>query len=130
MFCVCSTCVYAKAGCPDACNNRCTGSSHLFGENSLIVKCTGYEKISNNTTSIPAKLIKDAVNSEKAPPKGVKPYFIAGGDRICDLAQAIERSSDCPKGNLSTIRNWATEIIAQCDLIEKLEGKHEQNKLH
>ena len=96
----------------------------------MIVKCTGYEKISNNTTSIPAKLIKDAVNSEKAPPKGVKPYFIAGGDRICDLAQAIERSSDCPKGNLSTIRNWATEIIAQCDLIEKLEGKHEQNKLH
>ena len=56
----------------------------------------------------------------KKPPVGAKPASIWAGERICELAGAIDRyANDDVKGNRITIKRWAEEIIAQVEIIEK-----------
>ena len=55
------------------------------------------------------------------PPLGVEPYYIPAESRIKDLAQAIWQNVDT--GNTGCIRLWAREIIEQCGLIERMEGR-------
>ena len=53
------------------------------------------------------------------PPLGCAPSYIPACDRIADLSIAICRNSSTAEYNLGHIRKWATEILAQCDIIEK-----------
>ena len=55
------------------------------------------------------------------PPIGTAPYYVPAESRIKDLAQAIWQNVDT--GNTVCIRLWAREIIEQCGLIERMEGR-------
>ena len=52
--------------------------------------------------------------SEK-PPLGAKPYYIAHGERIHDLADAIKRTDD-----INDIRFYISEMLLICTLIEDM----------
>lgn len=85
----------------------CTMATKKLNVLGQVYECNGFHNI-------------DTIQISK-PPEGAKPYYIVAGNRIHELAEAIDRYSDTPKGNLSCIKKWAKEIIAQCDLIEKCE---------
>lgn len=57
---------------------------------------------------------------EKKPPLGCPPYWVAAGDRIKEISDAIGRYSGNINSKYSTIRKWAEEIIQQCDIVEYL----------
>lgn len=60
------------------------------------------------------------------PPIGVKPFFVAATDRISDLGHCIARQTDGTiNPNIDFIREWATEILYQCDLIKRMEKTNE-----
>lgn len=55
------------------------------------------------------------------PPVGVSPAWITSRRRINSLAEAIARfSNDSFEGAVNTkvIRDWASEIIGHCDILE------------
>ena len=63
------------------------------------------------------------------PPLGVKPYFVSATDRIEELSKAIYDYSQ-ETSRTSLIKRWASEIILQCELIEKtqeMEKKQNEN---
>lgn len=51
---------------------------------------------------------------------GVPPHYVVAQSRISSLAQAIDRFAGANKPDTELIKNWAKEIIAQCDLLEEL----------
>lgn len=51
---------------------------------------------------------------------GVPPYYVVAQSRISSLAQAIDRFAEVDNLNTELIKNWAKEIIAQCDLLDEL----------
>ena len=55
----------------------------------------------------------------KKPPLGVMPCWLYAETRIRDLAGAITRQLDAEKVDLHTIKQWANEIMNQCELIER-----------
>ena len=60
------------------------------------------------------------------PPLGAKPYYIAHGERIHDLADAIKRTDD-----INDIRFYISEMLLICTLIEdmkKIEPKYRIEK--
>lgn len=52
------------------------------------------------------------------PPVGAAPYFIQAGIRIGELGEAISKYSTTEE--IHKIREWASEIILQCDLIREM----------
>lgn len=65
--------------------------------------------------------MSECCKQNKKPILGVKPCYIASYSRITDLAEAIVRhSNECERQDL--IKMWAKEIVAQCDLLEKMEA--------
>ena len=54
------------------------------------------------------------------PPLGTAPYYVAAQKRILSLAQAIDRYASVNKMDTGIIKKWAEEIVAQCDLMDKL----------
>lgn len=54
-------------------------------------------------------------------PLGCRPYYIAASDRIEELATAIHRQATT-QCNVTLIKKWADEIVAQCELMEKLQN--------
>lgn len=52
------------------------------------------------------------------PPVGAAPYFIQAGIRIGELGEAISKYSTTAE--IHKIREWASEIILQCDLIREM----------
>ena len=61
------------------------------------------------------------MDSDKRP-LGATPYFINASARIAKLSEAIYRYSGEPmRSSTPLIKEWAKEIIAQCDLVEKME---------
>lgn len=86
------------------------------------VNCEDYRKAGHYAALIaelPERDVetKEVIKQEK-PPVGVKPYYILSGERISDLAGAIQRYSRTKKYKI--IKLWAKEIICHCDLIKKL----------
>lgn len=55
------------------------------------------------------------------PPLGVKPYYIAAGDRIEALAGAIERYAENVDTEYEKISQWAEEIKMQCMIAKKFD---------
>lgn len=53
--------------------------------------------------------------SDKKPPLGIKPYYIAHGERINDLADAIKRTND-----VNDIRYYISEMLLICTLIDDM----------
>lgn len=57
----------------------------------------------------------------KKPPLGVKPAWLSAWERVSKLAAAIQRQcNDAPHGNYRFCREWAREIVMQCDILEKI----------
>lgn len=54
------------------------------------------------------------------PLMGVPPHYVVAQSRISSLAQAIDRFAEVDNPNTELIKNWAKEIIAQCDLLDEL----------
>lgn len=52
------------------------------------------------------------------PPLGAAPYYIQTAFRIGELGEAIQKYSSTD--NLDKIKEWASEIILQCDLIKEM----------
>lgn len=52
------------------------------------------------------------------PPLGVAPYYIQAAFRIEALGQAIQNHSG--RADVDKIREWASEIIQQCELISEM----------
>ena len=52
------------------------------------------------------------------PPVGAAPYYIQAAFRIEALGEAIQKYSSTD--NLYKIKEWASEIILQCDLISEM----------
>ena len=130
---LCDTCCDAMDGAPDIHRAACNNGFQVRGPSGEIVKCSNYD-ILPEIISKPGSTAKlfaadqevgtmTAVqdSNDKKPPLGAKPYYIASGDRIHELAEAINRHAGSPNRNLDYMRKWAREIIAQCDLIEKME---------
>ncbi len=63
-------------------------------------------------------ILKTATGDVQKPPLGACPYYIVAEDRIHELTAAIERSNALH--NSKNIKQWAKEIILQCDLIEEM----------
>jgi len=61
------------------------------------------------------------------PPLGAKPYYIAATDRIDELSKAIyDYSQEVDnKKFIKTIKKWASEIILQCELLERMKSVEE-----
>lgn len=58
-------------------------------------------------------------------PIGTAPAWLVASNRIGELSGAIQRYSDNqPIKHTGNIRTWAREIIAQCDLIDEMEGNY------
>lgn len=57
------------------------------------------------------------------PPLGTAPAWLVASRRIDELCEAIKSySAEQIAANTENIRIWAHEIIAQCDLIDEMEG--------
>lgn len=56
-----------------------------------------------------------------------EPVWMAADNRIRDLALSIERrASIAPDADgLRQIREWATEIVYQCDMVERVQEQAE-----
>ena len=54
------------------------------------------------------------------PPIGVMPYYMVAQNRVLSLAQAITRYALISDMDADKIKKWAEEIVAQCELMEKL----------
>lgn len=66
------------------------------------------------------------MSKNEKPPLGIKPYYIAHGERINDLADAIKRTED-----INDIRYYVSEMLLCCTLIEdmrKIERKYRMKK--
>lgn len=61
------------------------------------------------------------MSKSNKPPIGTVPYYLVAQSRISSLANAIDRYAMKTVGETRLIKKWANEIIAQCDLIEKLD---------
>lgn len=53
------------------------------------------------------------------PPLGAKPAAICAWSRIGELAAAIERNYQAANGNVWLCKQWAQEIVAQCEIIQR-----------
>lgn len=51
------------------------------------------------------------------PPLGATPAWLNARNRIGDLAKAIDRTAADPLGDINNIRQWASEILMQCDIL-------------
>ena len=150
---LCDTCCDAMDGAPDIHRAACNKGYQLRGPSGEIVKCSNYDSLPEVQINLKQiqkdktdKLINDPIikesalklfadgqevgtmtpvqeSNDKKPPLGARPYYIASGDRIHELAEAISRHAGSPNRNLDSMRKWAMEIIAQCDLIEKMEAE-------
>lgn len=59
------------------------------------------------------------------PPVGTAPAWLTASRRIDELCRAIKDYSDAkPTNGTEKMREWAHEIILQCDLIDEMEGKY------
>lgn len=52
------------------------------------------------------------------PPLGAAPFYIQAGIRIGELGEAIHNY--CATEELDKIKEWASEIILQCDMIQQM----------
>ena len=52
------------------------------------------------------------------PPVGAPPTWMASRMRIKDLAEAIARYASNTVCDVRSIREWATEICMQCDILQ------------
>ena len=52
------------------------------------------------------------------PPLGAAPFYIQAGIRIGELGEAIQKYSTTEE--LDKIKEWASEIILQCDMIQQM----------
>ena len=52
------------------------------------------------------------------PPLGAPPAWLTARNRIDDLANAISRTAKDPLGSIADIRQWASEICMQCDILQ------------
>ena len=59
--------------------------------------------------------------TEKKPPLGTRPVYVAAGERVHELAEAIVRNSGDVALNTSIIKQWAGEILLQCEIVDQLE---------
>lgn len=59
------------------------------------------------------------------PELGCKPYYIASGDRVSELAQAIDRNSENIDVEYQHIEEWAKEIIAHCRIAKDFDEVEE-----
>ena len=66
--------------------------------------------------------IHDFEEEEVKPPVGAKPGWLAASERISVLAGAILRYSTVEHGTTRRfpIRMWATEILMQCDIWDRI----------
>lgn len=55
------------------------------------------------------------------PPLGTPPWYIISRLRVKDLNEAITRYLQEDHINTYCIKEWAKEIIAQCELMEKMD---------
>ena len=58
------------------------------------------------------------------PPLGTAPYYCVAINRIDELSQAIYRYSQ-ELNSTGLIKRWASEIILQCELIERMKESEE-----
>lgn len=60
-------------------------------------------------------------------PLGTEPYYIAADRRVIALAKAIERYATlAERGKTKIMREWAKEIICQCDLIDNMQEENDE----
>ncbi len=59
------------------------------------------------------------------PPLGASPYWFCIQNRIAELGEAILRyNADGITIHVDSIRQWAKEILAYCDLIERIKKEN------
>ena len=58
--------------------------------------------------------------SNEKPPLGVKPSWMCAWQRIGDLCEAIVRQYESHDGNAHLCKQWAREIVMQCEIIEEM----------
>lgn len=63
----------------------------------------------------------DQMTKEK-PELGCKPYYVASGQRVYDLAAAITRYAENIDTEHEKIREWAEEIKMHCDIAKKFDN--------
>lgn len=63
------------------------------------------------------------------PPLGAKPYYITAICRIAELSKAIHSFYDYSQelDRINYIKKWASEIILQCELIERMQEVEKGN---
>lgn len=65
----------------------------------------------------------------RKPPLGTAPANVCATRRIRDLAGAINRTAvEYSRGDEYRIRNWAQEIIMQCDILRDLPSESRNRK--
>ena len=137
MTLLCDTCVHSHDDMPNLASEACMKATMKRAADDSLISCSSYEKsplkihlnVDNGTVSVGTLYhsTEGVLKHETKPPIGTKPYYIVAGGRIHELVGAIDRYAGSPNRNLEAMRSWAREIIAQCDLIEKMEEKEETN---
>lgn len=61
--------------------------------------------------------------SDYEPPLGARPTYVSASDRIRELATAIVNHSDRADLSQGYIKLWASEILAQIEIIKKSKGE-------
>lgn len=57
---------------------------------------------------------------------GCKPYYVAGAERVNDLANAILKNSENIDCEYQKIENWAKEIISHCEFSRLMDKEGEE----
>lgn len=59
--------------------------------------------------------------AKEKPELGCKPYYVASGQRVYDLAAAITRYAENIDTEYQLISEWAEEIKMHCDIAKKFD---------
>ena len=60
--------------------------------------------------------------AKNKPELGCKPYYVASGERIYELAAAITRYAENIDTEYERIKEWAEEIKMHCDIANKFDN--------
>ena len=101
----------------------CIDCAAIFGGNLACIRLDDMAEyyVSGKSGKSGEKIkINEGITMDNIPPIGAIPDYVVARKRIKSLSQAISRYAMSPGQNTEIMKQWAAEIIAQCELIEKL----------
>lgn len=72
--------------------------------------------------------MSETTYSTQRPPLGAAPFYIQASVRIGELSEAIHNYSTTSE--VDKIKEWASEIILQCDLIKEMRRINKEETNH